>query len=104
MILREGRKAIITFIDYKAAFDTESQLFLDEALSAANVSIKVRRVIQSVFKVASGCVRIGNETSNPFNISRGVLLLGDIFSSIYCWSLENICHPCHSKRCYRPWH
>ena len=81
MILREGRKAIITFIDYKAAFDTESQLFLDEALSAANVSIKVRRVIQSVFKVASGCVRIGNETSNPFNISRGVLQ-GDIFSPV----------------------
>ena len=33
MVLREGRQAIVTFIDYSAAFDTESQLFLDSALS-----------------------------------------------------------------------
>ena len=33
MILREGRQALITFIDYSAAFDTESQMFLDEALA-----------------------------------------------------------------------
>ena len=26
MILREGRHAVITFIDYSAAFDTESQM------------------------------------------------------------------------------
>ena len=32
MILNEGRQAVITFIDYSAAFDTESQLFLDETL------------------------------------------------------------------------
>ena len=81
MILREAREAVITFIDYKAAFDTESQLFLDEALSAAGVSIKVRRVIQSVFSAASGCVKIDNELSEPFNISRGVLQ-GDIFSPV----------------------
>ena len=37
MILREGREAVVSFIDYKAAFDTESQRFLDEALSDANV-------------------------------------------------------------------
>ena len=29
MILREGRLAVISFIDYSAAFDTESQMFLD---------------------------------------------------------------------------
>ena len=81
MIIRENREAIVTFIDYKAAFDTESQLFLDEALSSAGVSTKVRRVIQSIFNVASGCVRIGNSTSDPFDISRGVLQ-GDIFSPV----------------------
>ena len=26
MILREGRQVVITFIDYSAAFDTESQI------------------------------------------------------------------------------
>ena len=81
MIPRENQEALITFIDYKAAFDTESQKFLDNALSSANVSPKVRRIIQSIFRVASGCVRIGNNTSKTFNISRGVLQ-GDIFSPV----------------------
>ena len=43
MILRESRKALATYIDYSAAFDTESQIFLDEALSSAGVSSKLRR-------------------------------------------------------------
>ena len=81
MILREGREALVSFIDYKAAFDTESQAFLDEALSNANVSTKVRRIIQAIFNAASGCVRIGNSNSDAFNISRGVLQ-GDIFSPV----------------------
>ena len=81
MILRERRTAVITFIDYKAAFDTESQPFLDKALSSAGVSVKVRRVIQAVFKAASGCIRIGSETIKAFGISRGVLQ-DDIFSPV----------------------
>ena len=86
MLLRESREAVVTFIDYTAAFDTESQVFLDEALSSAGVSSKVRRMIQSIFTAASGCIRIRNpdrsvETSEPFNISRGVLQ-GDIFSPV----------------------
>ena len=86
MILRESREAIVTFIDYTAAFDTESQMFLDEALGSAGVSCKVRRVIQSIFNAASGCVRIRNpdgteQLSDAFDISRGVLQ-GDIFSPV----------------------
>ena len=50
-ILREGRQAVITFfIDYSAAFDTESQLFLlDEALAEAGVDAKLRRNVQAIF-------------------------------------------------------
>ena len=86
MLLRESKPAVVTFIDYTAAFDTESQLFLDEALKAADVSIKLRRIIQSVFHAASGCVRITKPNgehvlSDSFNISRGVLQ-GDIFSPV----------------------
>jgi hypothetical protein len=81
MILRENREAVVTFIDYKAAFDTESQLFLEEALCSAGVSIKVRRVIQAVFNAASGCVRIDSQMGQTFDISRGVLQ-GDIFSPV----------------------
>ena len=86
MILREGREAIITFIDYSAAFDTESQKFLDEALAAVNVSTKLRRVIQAIFRVAHGCVRIRQNDgtfahSEFFYIARGVLQ-GNIFSAV----------------------
>ena len=41
MILGENCEAVVAFIDYKAAFDTKSQPFLDNALSCAGVSIKV---------------------------------------------------------------
>ena len=86
MVLREGRHAVITFIDYSAAFDTESQLFLDSALADAGVSVKVRRIIQAIFAAATGVVRIrqpsgDNMLSDPFNIERGVLQ-GDIFSPV----------------------
>ena len=86
MLLREGREAVITFIDYSAAFDTESQKFLDEALGVAGVSTKIRRVIQAIFRVAHGCVRIRRNDgtfahSEQFDISRGVLQ-GDIFSPV----------------------
>ena len=64
MVLREGRHPVITFIDYTAAFDTESQLFLDSALADAGVSVKVRCIVKE-----------------PFNIERGVLQ-GDIFSPV----------------------
>lgn len=78
MIRRENQKDLITCIDNRAAFDTESQKFLDNALNSANVSIKVRRIIQSIFRVASGCASKGNNTFKTFNILRGVLQ-GDIF-------------------------
>ena len=86
MILREGRQAIITFIDYTAAFDSESHLFLDEALAEAGVSGKVRRVVRAIFVAATGAVRVRQAdgsvvTSAVFNIARGVLQ-GDIFSPI----------------------
>ena len=86
MVLREAREAVITFIDYSAAFDTESHLFLDEALRSAGISIKIRRMIQCIYRVAKGCVRISKadgtfEYFNIFDISRGVLQ-GDIFSPV----------------------
>ena len=50
MILREGRQAVITYIDYSAAFDTESQMCLDEGLAEAGVGAKkARRIVQAIF-------------------------------------------------------
>ena len=86
MLIKESKPAVITFIDYTAAFDTVSHSFLDKALSSAGASTKLRRVIQSIYSAASGCVRIRNpdgteECSDTFDISRGVLQ-GDIFSPV----------------------
>jgi hypothetical protein len=59
---------------------------LDEALREAGVSVKLRRVVQCLFRAASGCVQITNpdgsqDLSDHFDIARGVLQ-GDIFSPI----------------------
>ena len=86
-ILREGRQAVVTFIDYSAAFDTDN----DNALAETVVSSKVRRIVQAIFAAATGVVRIrqqdgGVEMSEPFNIERGVLQ-GDIFSPV-CFIAE----------------
>ena len=58
MILREGRQAVITFIDYSVAFDMKSQMFLDEALAEAGVGAKVRRIVQAILAAATGVVRL----------------------------------------------
>ena len=57
MLHHESRQAVVTFIDYTAAFDSESQMFLDEALNNIGVSPILRRIVQSIFKAASGCVQ-----------------------------------------------
>ena len=85
MVLREGRHAVITFIDYSAAFDTESQMFLDEALAEVVVGAKMRRIVQAIVAAVTGVVRLrhpdGTMTlSEPFDIARGVLQ-GNIFST-----------------------
>ena len=95
-ILREGRQAVAIFIDYSAAFDTESQLFIHSALAETGVNSKVRRIVQAIFAAATGVVRIrqqdgGVEMSEPFNIERGVLQ-GDIFSPVcFIAGLDRIC-------------
>ena len=83
VVLREGRNAVITFIDYSAAFDAESQIFIDGALADAGVSAKVRRIIHAGFAAATGIVRVRRPTgvnvmAEPFNIERGVFQ-GHIF-------------------------
>ena len=97
-MLREGRKAVITVIDYySAAFDAESQIFLDGALADAGVSAKVRRIIHAVFAAATGIVRVRRPTgvnvmAEPFNIERGVCQ-GNIFYSVSRSSLARISSP-----------
>ena len=43
----DDRKAVVTFIDYTAASDTESELFLDETMAEAGDDGKVHRIVQA---------------------------------------------------------
>ena len=84
--LREGKQAVVTCIDYSAAFDTNSHMFLDKALAEAGVGAKVRRIVHAIFAAATGvvCLRHPEGTmtlSEPFDIPRGVLQ-GDTFSPV----------------------
>ena len=81
---------MITFIDYRAAFDTISHRFLDEPLTAAGVQPKIRRIVKAFYAEATGMVRLrlpSGETlcSESFPVRRGVIQ-GDIFSP-QCFTL-----------------
>ena len=89
-VLRAGKQAVVTFIDYRAAFDTISHRFLDESLAAAGVQPKIRRIVKAIYAEATGMVRLrlpSGETlcSEPFPVDRGVIQ-GDIFSP-QCFTL-----------------
>ena len=89
-VLRAGKQAVVTFIDYRAAFDTISHRFLDESLTAAGVRPKIRRIVKAIYTEATGMVRLrlpSGETlcSEPFPVRRGVIQ-GDIFSP-QCFTL-----------------
>ena len=83
-IVKAGQEAVVTFIDYTAAFDSVSHRFLDESLAEAKVPPKVRRMIQAIYSCATGAVKLqlasGEQTcSDRFLIRRGVIQ-GDIYS------------------------
>ena len=90
-VLRAGKQAVVTLIDYRAAFDTISHRFLDTSMAAGRVSPKVRRIVKAIYAVAMGMVRLrlpSGETicSEPFPIRRGGVIQGDIFSP-QCFTL-----------------
>lgn len=82
-----GESLAITFIDYSAAFDTISHKFLDEALEAAGVPIKIRSLFRAMYTAASAYTTVPDTdgkmfSSSIFPIRRGVLQ-GDITSPLY---------------------
>ena len=84
--LREGRKIIAVFLDFKNAFSTISHKYMDRVLKRAKVSTKIRTLIRSIYTHAHGKVRQQNadgshEFSAAFDINRGVIQ-GDIFSPV----------------------
>ena len=83
----EEKEYVVTFLDYRAAFDSVSHKFLDEALREAGCSNKTRAIFRGIYQSASAVVRAkmpGDEseaTSKPLDVRRGVVQ-GDIFSPV----------------------
>ena len=79
--------AVVTCIDFAAAFDSVSHKFLDEALANAGAKRKTRALLRAMYSVAQGAVQIrGDETgkiklSQAFKVCSGVVQ-GDIISPI----------------------
>lgn len=93
-MLEEGLPFVLVFIDFKAAFDSVSHKFLDEALMKAcekseegrKSGAKCRAIFRAIYRKANGVVRVtaedGSEVlSRVFSIGRGVLQ-GDLFSPL----------------------
>ena len=85
-VLRAGKRAVITFIDYHAAFDSISHRFLGESLTAAGVQPKIRHMVKAIYAEATVMVRLrlpSGDTlcSEPFPVRRGVIQ-GDIFTRV----------------------
>ena len=83
-IVKAKQEAVVTFIDYTAAFDSVSHRFLDESLAEAMVPPKVRRMIRAIYSCATGAVRLQHVSgeqicSERFDIRRGAIQ-GDIYS------------------------
>ena len=49
---------IVTYIDYKAAFDTVSHKFLDATLARAKAKRKSRAMFRAIYSVATGKARV----------------------------------------------
>ena len=71
--LAAGQQLTISFIDFKAAFDTVSHKLLDEALAAAGASSKSRAMFRAIYSKASGRVRVrrpgGGQPDHPHTSS-----------------------------------
>ena len=91
----------MTFIDFVAAFDTVSHKFLDQALTEAGASEKVRGVFRAIYSAAIAHVRVRDaggrvSQSKSFPVRRGVVQ-GDIFSPVcFVIALECLFRRCDS--------
>ena len=94
-IIRGKKNCVVTFIDYKAAFDSVSHKYLDAVLARAKVSRKCRAMFRAIYEAAKGMVKVNGILgeklfSELFDIGRGVVQ-GDIVSPIlFILALDNL--------------
>ena len=79
--VKGDKKCVVTFIDFAAAFDSVSHVFLDRALEKAKASRKTRALFREIYRAAQGAARVkgvdGQLTfSKTFEIEREVSYRG----------------------------
>ena len=80
-------RAVITYIDFVAAFDSVSHRFLDESMAESKCRYKTRAIFRAIYRSATAQVRVqppgGGDPikTKPFDVNRGVVQ-GDIFSPV----------------------
>ena len=79
--IKGNKKCIVTYIDFAAAFDSVSHVFLDHALQKAKASRKTGALFREIYRAAQGAARVkgvdGQLTfSKTFEIEREVSYRG----------------------------
>ena len=77
-IINGNHNCTITYIDFKAAFDSVSHKFLDATLAKAGASRKTRAIFRAIYEVAAGVVRAKGTDGNL--AQKEVVILSLIFS------------------------
>ena len=57
-IVKNTKSCVVTFIDYKAAFDSISHKFMDATLKKAGASRKSRTIFRAFYSAATGSARV----------------------------------------------
>ena len=93
--IKEHRNFVVTYIDFKAAFDSVSHKYIDSALAKAGASRKCRAIFRAIYRAAEGTARVNGLNgekvySSRFKVARGVIQ-GDIISPIlFILALEQL--------------
>ena len=77
-VIKGKKDCVVTFIDYKSAFDRVSHRFIDMVLARVKASRKTFAMFRAIYDVATGMVRVNdtlgkNIFSTTFDIDRGVV-------------------------------
>ena len=69
---------MVTYIDFKAVFDSVSHKFIDAALAKAGAKRKTRAIFRVIYAAATGVTKVSRTQgkfifSDPFDIARGVI-------------------------------
>ena len=94
-IIKGKKSVVITFIDFKAAFDSVSHKFIDAVLARAGASRKTRAMFRAIYEAAKGMVRVNGTQGQKSFFQKCLILEEVLFKATSChlccsyWHLTN---------------